>query len=97
MIISPNIGRPFFLTIDPKLKRKVFQTEILIISNVLDPVEFEKEIKGKIKLIPILDYMWKFRKIYKISWKRKGELKEEKSKGFWARRKERKMRKKRLE
>ncbi|MFX1477456.1 MAG: metallophosphoesterase [Promethearchaeota archaeon] len=94
MIISPNLGRPFFLNIDPKLKKETFQTEILLISNISDPVDFEKQVKGKIKLTPILDYMWKFRKIYKISWKRKGELEGERRKGFWARRKERRMRKK---
>ncbi|MFW9867389.1 MAG: hypothetical protein ACFFEN_14940, partial [Candidatus Thorarchaeota archaeon] len=94
MIISPNLGRPFFLNIDPKLKKELFQTEILLISNISDPVDFEKQVKDKIKLTPVLDYMWKFRKIYKISWKRKGELEDEKYKGFWARRKERRMRKK---
>ena len=47
IIISPNLGRPFFLTMDPKLKKETFQTEILIISNILDPVDFEKEVKDK--------------------------------------------------
>jgi hypothetical protein len=94
MIISPNLGRPFFLNIDPKLKKETFQTEILLISNISDPVDFEKQVKGEIKLTPVLDYMWKFRNIYKLSWKRKGELEDEEHKGFWARRKERRMRKK---
>ncbi|MFX1573825.1 MAG: metallophosphoesterase [Promethearchaeota archaeon] len=87
VIINPNLGRPIFINIDPKLKTKKFQTEILFISNIKDPKEFEKNVKGKIKLVPILDYRWKFRKLFQI----KGKKEEVKKKGFWGRRKKRKL------
>ncbi|MFX0081719.1 MAG: metallophosphoesterase family protein [Candidatus Hodarchaeota archaeon] len=90
IIVNPNLGRPIFLTIDPKLKKKQFQTEILFISNIMDPTEFGNHIKGKIKLVPVLDYMWKFRDIYEI---KKKILKAEKAEGFWAKRRKKKIKK----
>jgi len=87
VIINPNLGRPIFINIDPKLKTKKLQTEILFISNIVDPKIFEKNIKGKIKLVPILDYGWKLRKLFK----KKGKKEEVKKKGFWGRRKKRKL------
>ncbi len=94
LIINPNLGRPVFLTIDPSLKTKEFQTEILIISNVKDPKEIEIKIKGKIKLVPVLDYIWKFRNIFK---KKELEIFDDlKKKNFWTRRKEKKLERKKL-
>ncbi|MFW9940096.1 MAG: metallophosphoesterase [Candidatus Thorarchaeota archaeon] len=90
IIVNPNLGRPIFLNIDPKLKTKEFQTEILFISNIPDPTKFREDIKGKLKIVPILDYMWKFRKIYEL--KKKSDEKE-KVEGFWARRRKKKIKK----
>jgi len=90
VIVNPNLGRPIFLNIDHKLKRKEFHTEILIISNILDPAEFREDIKGKIKLVPVLDYMWKFREIFEL---KKKIFKEEQPEGFWARRRKKKIKK----
>ena len=94
LIIKPNLGQPVFLKIDPKLKTEQFQTEILVISSIKDLKEFEKEIRGKIKLIPVLDYTWKFRDQFKK--KILEPLDDIKKKGFWGRRKERKLKKKKL-
>jgi Icc-related predicted phosphoesterase len=94
LVIKPNLGHPVFLKIDPKLKTKQFQTEILFISSIKDPKEFEKRIKGKIKLTPVLDYTWKFRNQFKK--KVLDSLDDIKKKGFWARRKEKKLKKKKL-
>jgi len=92
LIVKPNLGHPLFLTIDHGLKKRDFQAEILIISTIKDPKEFEKEIKGKIDLVPVLDYTWKFRNIFK---EKDIELFDDlKKKSFWGRRKERKLRKK---
>lgn len=87
LIVNPNLGRPMFINIDPKLKTKKLQTEILFISNIVDPKVFEKNIKGKIKLVPILDYRWKLRKLFIKKGKKEGV----KKKGFWGRRKKRKL------
>ncbi len=85
VIVNPNLGRPILINIDPKLKTKKLQTEILFISNIVDPKVFEKNIKGKINLVPILDYRWKLRKLFK----KKGKKEEVKKKGFWGRWKKR--------
>jgi len=90
IIINPNLGRPIFLNIDPKLKTKEFQTEILFISNVPDPIKFREDIKGKMKIVPILDYMWKLREVYTL--KKKFDEKE-RGNGFWARRRKKKIEK----
>ncbi|MFX0027951.1 MAG: metallophosphoesterase family protein [Candidatus Hermodarchaeota archaeon] len=88
IIVNPNLGRPIFLNIDRKLKKKEFQTEILIISDVLDPKEFRKKVDRNIKLAPVLDYQWKYRDIYELKKKIS-----EKAEGFWVRRHKKKIRK----
>jgi len=90
VIVNPNLGRPIFLNIDRKLKKKEFQTEILFVSSIMDPKEFSKDIKGKIKLVPVLDYMWKFREIFEL---KKKIFKEDEAEGFWARRRKKKIKK----
>ncbi|MFX1258640.1 MAG: hypothetical protein ACFFAN_12325, partial [Promethearchaeota archaeon] len=87
LIVNPNLGHPIFIRIDYKLKTKKLQTEILFISNVEDPKVFEEFVNGNIKLVPILDYSWKLRKLFK----KKGKKEEVKKKGFWGRRKKRKL------
>ena len=90
VIVNPNLGNPIFLNTDPKLKKKDFQVEILLVSNILDPEEFTKFIKGKIKLSPVLDNKWKFRNIFKLKKDAEAYFEEVKRGGFWARRKEKK-------
>jgi Icc-related predicted phosphoesterase len=90
MIVNPNLGHPLFLKFDPKLKKQELGTELLIISDILDPKEFESQIKGQMKFLPVFDYMWRLRKLYKNI--RKDHAKENKKNSFWARRKEKKAR-----
>ncbi|MFW9782173.1 MAG: metallophosphoesterase [Candidatus Heimdallarchaeota archaeon] len=90
VIVNPNLGRPTFLRIDPKLKNNNFHTEILVISYISDLKEFEDKIKNEIKLYPVLDNTWKFRDILKKS-------KSEKKKSFWARFREKRIRNKKKE
>ncbi|MFX1321276.1 MAG: metallophosphoesterase [Promethearchaeota archaeon] len=71
IIVNPNLGHPTFLSVDPKLKAKNFRTELLFISNIVDKKEFEKFITGNIQIIPIFDYGWKLRKIFKKKKKKK--------------------------
>jgi Icc-related predicted phosphoesterase len=92
LIVNPNLGHPLFLRIDPKLRMKEFQAEILIISSIKDPKDLEEEIKEKIKLVPVLDYMWKFKNIFKK--KERESFDDVKKKNFWARRKEKKLKRK---
>jgi Icc-related predicted phosphoesterase len=73
---------------------KEFKTELLFISSILDSEEFEEQIKDNIKLSPVLDYKWKFKKLFKSERKEKEEPEDSKPKGFFARRKEKKARKK---
>jgi Icc-related predicted phosphoesterase len=89
VIVNPNLGRPIFLTIDRKLKKKEFQIELLFISNLLDLHKFTEEIKENIELVPVLDYRWKFREIFdlKKKWEKKSEF-------FLSRKKKKKIRKK---
>ena len=46
LIVNPNLGRPIFVNIDPKTKSKKLQTELLFISNIVDPKIFEKRINA---------------------------------------------------
>jgi Icc-related predicted phosphoesterase len=94
IIVKPNLGHPLFLKIDSKLKAKEFQAEIILISNIKDPEKFNKDLEGKIKLVPVLDYMWKFNKILKK--KDLESIEDSEKKGFWTRRKEKKIERKKL-
>ncbi|MFW9821871.1 MAG: metallophosphoesterase [Candidatus Thorarchaeota archaeon] len=94
IIVKPNLGHPILLKIDPKLKEKHFQTDILIISNIRDLEDFKKIYKDKLTLVPILDYNWKLKHQFKK--KLLEPFDDFKKKGFWARRKEKKLRKKKL-
>jgi hypothetical protein len=92
--VKPNLGHPLFIKIDPKLKTKEFETEIILISNLKDPKKLEEYLKSQIKLEPLLDYTWKFRNEFK-----KKDLDfsaDSEKKGFWARRKEKKIERKKL-
>jgi Icc-related predicted phosphoesterase len=71
IIVNPNLGHPTFISVDPRLKAKNLQTELLLMSNIVDEKEFEKFIAGNIQLIPIFDYKWKLRKVFKKKKKKK--------------------------
>ncbi|MFX1525339.1 MAG: metallophosphoesterase, partial [Promethearchaeota archaeon] len=94
IIVKPNLGHPIFLKIDPKLKEKHFQTDILIISNIRGLEDFKKNFKDKLTLVPVLDYNWKLKHQFKEKLLEPFDY--IKKKGFWARRKEKKLRKKKL-
>ncbi|MFW9895263.1 MAG: hypothetical protein ACFFD7_05610, partial [Candidatus Thorarchaeota archaeon] len=94
IIVKPNLGHPIFLKIDPKLKEKHFQTDILIISNIRGLEDFKKNFKDKLTLVPVLDYNWKLKHQFKE--KLLEPIDYIKKKGFWARRKEKNLRKKKL-
>ncbi len=71
LIVNPNLGHPTFLSVDPKLKTKILQTELLFISNIVDKQEFKKFIGDDLQLVPIFDYKWKLRKVFKKKKKKK--------------------------
>ncbi|MFX1393183.1 MAG: metallophosphoesterase [Promethearchaeota archaeon] len=91
ILINPNLGHPIILNIDDTLKNNSFQTHLLYISSINDPKRFEKYLKNKLTLIPILEYKWKLKLILE---KMKKEIELTKKKGFWRRWKERRKKKK---
>ncbi len=62
-LINPNLGHPLFLSIDPKGENSEFETNVLFISTISDIKEFERSINKEIRLVPILEYKWKIRKL----------------------------------
>lgn len=88
-LINPNLGHPLFLNIDRRLKKKEFAIDILFVSNVSDPKNFEKSLRHKIELVPILEYKWKLKRLLEEERKKRlKEVKREKKKTFWERLKE---------
>jgi hypothetical protein len=86
LLINPNLGHPLILNIDPRLKNKEFRTEILFVSNLSEPRDFEKFIRHKIELVPILEYKWKLKKILEQEKKKRVvKIEKEEKKGFWKR------------
>ncbi len=89
-IAKPNIGYPFILQIDPKLKETSFVTKILIATDITNAEICETLLKENIELIPILDYKLEL----KFLLEKKQEEQERKEKqikkarrkkrGFWA-------------
>ncbi len=65
IIINPNLGRPSILSIDRKLKNKEFETILLFISDIADADTFGKIIGKNISLIPLFDYKWSYKLIFK--------------------------------
>ena len=55
-IAKPNLGYPFILQIDPKLKTTSFVSKLLIASDVTNSERCEKLLINNIKFVPILDY-----------------------------------------
>jgi len=84
VLISPNLGHPLFLKIDHKLKKKEFQTGLLFISDFPNPEIFKNFIQHKLTIVPLFDYKWSYKLIFK-----------RKEKGLFSKWKERRLRKKR--
>ncbi|MFX1499286.1 MAG: metallophosphoesterase [Promethearchaeota archaeon] len=94
LLINPNLGHPMFLSIDRRLKRKEFTIDVLFVSNISEPKNFEKLLRHRIELIPILEYKWKLEKILEEARiKKLEEVKREEKKSFWKRLKEKLFRK----
>ncbi len=82
VIVSPNLGHPKILQIDKELNNKVLQINLLFVSDINDPKEFERSI-GEIRLVPILEYKWKMKII--LEERKKYLKKKRKKEGFWSR------------
>ncbi len=92
-LVNPNLGHPIFLSIDEDLNTVEFQTQLLFVSEIDDLKKFEKIIRGKLKLVPILEYKWKLRRLFEQG-KKELELKRKEEQGFWSRFKRKKTKKK---
>jgi predicted MPP superfamily phosphohydrolase len=84
ILTNPNLGRPSILEIDRKLKKRKFQTSLLFIGYDFDPEYFKKTIQNQIAIIPLFDYKWSYKLIFK-----------RKKKGFFSKWRERRLKKKR--
>jgi predicted MPP superfamily phosphohydrolase len=93
-LVNPNLGHPQFLRINQDINMDTFQTNLLFISNIDDSKKFEKSIRNKIKLVPILEYKWKLKLLFEKMKKEIELKKKEKKKGFWSRFKRRKSKEK---
>ncbi|MHA1525938.1 MAG: metallophosphoesterase family protein [Promethearchaeota archaeon] len=82
VVVSPNLGHPKILQIDKELNNKVLQINLLFVSDINDPKEFERSI-GEIRLVPILEYKWKMKII--LEERKKYLKKKRKKEGFWSR------------
>ncbi|MHA1669915.1 MAG: metallophosphoesterase family protein [Promethearchaeota archaeon] len=78
-LINPNLGHPLILNTDYKVSKTQFEMELIFISDIPEPKEFEKFLKEKIQFIPIFENRWKLLK-------EKAIVKEKKK--FWKRIKE---------
>ncbi len=77
--INPNLGRPFFINIDAKLKNTIFKAPILFASTIKDLKSFRETVRNELELLPIFEYKWKLRELLN-----KAE-EYEKKKTFWKR------------
>jgi len=93
-LINPNLGHPTILSIDKELKKYIFKTQLLFVSDIEDLNEFKNNINTRIKLVPILDYksILKFllEKSKKERIQKKSLIKKKKKRRFWSRKKEKK-------
>jgi len=95
LLLNPNLGHPILLNTAHKIKKNEFETDLLFVSDIEDPQIFEKSIRNKIRLIPILEYKWALKYILeKEGKKRLIPTKEEKRITFWKRIKRKLIRKK---
>lgn len=97
-MVSPNLGRPEYVCIDPELNQTEIETTLLVISDIHDEKEVELALKNKIRLIPIVEYKWRLKYLIDKKRDKKTRKKEQKDvkmkKGFFARWKERRKLKK---
>ncbi len=83
-LVNPNLGRPKILSISKSLKNKKFEMNLLFVSNIKDLNRFEEQIKGQVKLIPIIEHKWKLSLIQDFEKKiKKLRKKLSKKDGFW--------------
>ncbi len=83
ILINPNLGHPLIINIDSKLKERTFKARVLFVSNIDNKKGFEDSIKYGIQLIPIIEYKWKLKVIFKKKKeKEKKDLGEKIKKGF---------------
>jgi len=95
LLLNPNLGHPILLNMDNKIRKNEFETDLLFVSDIKDPKIFEKSIRHRIKLIPILEYKWKLRYILeKEGKKRLARTLEKKKITLWKRIKRKLIRKK---
>lgn len=83
-LVNPNLGHPIMLSIDQDLGMINFQTHLLFVSQFDELKKFENTIRNKLKLVPILEYKWKLRRLFEQG-KKEFELKKKEKKGFWSR------------
>ena len=83
VVVNPNLGHPKFLQIDKELINNDLQINLLFVSDINDPKEFERSIRDQIRLIPLLEYKWKMKII--LERQKKYLKKKRKKDGFWSR------------
>ena len=83
VVVNPNLGHPKFLQIDKELINNDLQINLLFVSDINDPKEFERSIRDQITLIPLLEYKWKMKII--LERQKKYLKKKRKKEGFWSR------------
>ncbi|MFX1379493.1 MAG: metallophosphoesterase family protein [Promethearchaeota archaeon] len=65
ILTIPNLGQPLILEIDRKLKKRKFQTDILFIGNDFEIELFKKSIQNQISIVPLFDYKWSYKLIFR--------------------------------
>ncbi|MFX0057578.1 MAG: metallophosphoesterase [Candidatus Heimdallarchaeota archaeon] len=86
LLINPNLGHPLFLKVDHKLKQNNFQIDLLFVSNIKNIQDFDKSLRHKLNLVPLLEYKWKMMLLLQKQKKKRILLKEKKEKRpFWKR------------
>ena len=85
ILINPNLGHPLILEIDRKLKKRKFEANLLFISDYSELEVFRQSIQNKIKIIPLFDYKWSYKLIFKrkekgifSKWKERRHIKKSK-------------------
>ncbi|MFX0005970.1 MAG: metallophosphoesterase, partial [Candidatus Hermodarchaeota archaeon] len=64
-LIHPNLGQPSILKIDRKLKKRKLQTDLYFISSESDPQVLREYLSNQISIVPLFDYKWSYRLIFK--------------------------------
>ncbi|MDX1798808.1 MAG: metallophosphoesterase [Candidatus Lokiarchaeia archaeon] len=64
-LIHPNLGQPSILKIDRKLKKRKLQASLYFISSESDPQVLREYLSNQISIVPLFDYKWSYRLIFK--------------------------------